>query len=118
MLVALAMNALEATPAGGSVAIEARLEEDEAALLVSDTGIGIPREHHDRIYEPFFTTKEAGKGVGLGLAVVYGIVTRHHGTIELESEPGRGTRFTVRLPRLGPQAQEAAKDAARTGGEP
>jgi two-component system NtrC family sensor kinase len=103
MLLALAMNALEATPENGRVSIEARSADDGVILAVSDTGAGIPREHQDRIFEPFFTTKEAGKGVGLGLAVVYGIVTRHHGTIDLRSVPGRGTTFTIRLPALQPE---------------
>ena len=94
MILALAMNALEATPANGRVSIEAARDGDGVKLVVADTGWGIPREHIDRIFEPFFTTKEAGKGVGLGLAVVYGIVKRHHGTIDVWSEPGRGTRFT------------------------
>jgi two-component system NtrC family sensor kinase len=117
MLLALAMNALEATPENGRVTIEARPAEDGAILVVSDTGTGVPREHQDRIFEPFFTTKEAGKGVGLGLAVVYGIVTRHHGEIELVSEPGRGTTFTIRLPRQQPEEPAAAREAA-AGGEP
>ena len=103
MLLALAMNALEATPEDGRVTLAAGPADDGVILTVSDTGAGIPREHQDRIFEPFFTTKEAGKGVGLGLAVVYGIVTRHHGTIDLASEPGRGTTFTIRLPALQPE---------------
>jgi two-component system NtrC family sensor kinase len=102
MLLALAMNALEATPAAGRVTIEARPDGEGLVLAVSDTGCGIPAEHQDHIFEPFFTTKEAGKGVGLGLAVVYGIVDRHHGRIALESRPGEGTVFTVHLPRAQP----------------
>jgi two-component system NtrC family sensor kinase len=106
MILALAMNALEATPAEGRVEVAARGEEGGVCLVVADTGAGIPREHVDRVFEPFFTTKEAGKGVGLGLAVVYGIVNRHHGRIEVESEPGRGTAFTVHLPALQPADTE------------
>ncbi len=119
LLLALAMNALEATPPEGRVSLAARREADGVALEVSDTGSGIPKEHQDRIFEPFFTTKEAGKGVGLGLAVVYGIVNRHHGTIEVASEPGRGTRIKVRLPLRQP-AEEAWAEArpAHAGGEP
>jgi signal transduction histidine kinase len=67
-------------------------------IAVSDTGCGIPAESLSRIFEPFFTTKEAGKGVGLGLAVVYGIVTRHHGRIDVSSTVGSGSVFTVHLP--------------------
>ena len=104
MILALAMNALEATPAEGRVSIEARREGDGVRLMVADTGGGIPQEHLDRIFEPFFTTKEAGKGVGLGLAVVYGIVTRHHARIDVASSPGRGTAFTIRLPARQPDS--------------
>jgi two-component system NtrC family sensor kinase len=104
MILALAMNALEATPAEGRVSIEARREGDGVRLVVADTGGGIPQEHLDRIFEPFFTTKEAGKGVGLGLAVVYGIVTRHHARIDVASSPGRGTAFTIRLPARQPDS--------------
>jgi two-component system, NtrC family, sensor kinase len=116
MILALAMNALEATPAQGRVSIEAARDGDGVKLVVADTGAGIPQEHLDRIFEPFFTTKEAGKGVGLGLAVVYGIVSGHHGTIDVQSEPGRGTTFTVHLPaRHSAPAEEADSSTAVTG---
>ncbi|MGE5127686.1 MAG: sensor histidine kinase, partial [Betaproteobacteria bacterium] len=120
MILALAMNALEATPAEGRVSIEARRDGDGVRLVVADTGGGIPKQHLDRIFEPFFTTKEAGKGVGLGLAVVYGIANSHHGTIAVDSEPGRGTTFTVRLPARQPEAAAAgapssAADAPSVG---
>ena len=71
-------------------------------LEVADNGSGIAREDLPHVFEPFFTTKEQGKGVGLGLAVVYGIVTRHHGKVDVESRPGAGTTFTIRLPRRQP----------------
>jgi two-component system NtrC family sensor kinase len=121
MILALAMNALEATPAEGRVSIEARREGDGVRLVVADTGGGIPQEHLDRIFEPFFTTKEAGKGVGLGLAVVYGIVTRHHARIDVASSPGRGTAFTIRLPARQPDngttPEGASAAAAALAGE-
>jgi two-component system, NtrC family, sensor kinase len=98
MVLALALNGLEATPSGGRVVISARREQGGVALAVSDTGCGIPEESRTRIFEPFFTTKEAGKGVGLGLAVVWGIVTRHRGRIDLSSDLGSGSVFTVHLP--------------------
>jgi two-component system NtrC family sensor kinase len=109
VILALAMNALEATPSEGRVSIEAAPDGDGVRLAVADTGWGIPKEHLDRIFEPFFTTKEAGKGVGLGLAVVYGIVSGHHGRVVVESEPGRGTTFTVHLPARPPEAVAPAE---------
>jgi len=112
VILALAMNALEATPSEGRVSIEAAREGDGVRLVVSDTGGGIPKDHLDRIFEPFFTTKEAGKGVGLGLAVVYGIVTGHHGRIDVESEPGRGTTFTIHLPARQPDEAPGARSEA------
>ena len=66
--------------------------------MISDTGCGIAEEDMENIFEPFFTTKEEGKGVGLGLAVAYGIITRHNGTIAVESELDKGSTFKVRLP--------------------
>jgi two-component system NtrC family sensor kinase len=106
MTLALAMNALEATPAGGRVVLGVRAEGSGVVLTVSDTGSGIAEEDRARIYEPFFTTKEKGKGVGLGLAVVYGIVQRHGGRIELRSRPGEGTVFEVHLPARPPGTEE------------
>ena len=71
---------------------------------VTDTGCGIKPEHLDQIFEPFFTTKPVGKGTGLGLSVSYGIVQQHGGTLEVESDEGKGTTFTVTLPGSGRDA--------------
>jgi two-component system NtrC family sensor kinase len=114
MLLALVMNALEGTPADGLVTVSARLDADagRVSLRVEDTGRGIPPELLDKIFEPFFTTKEQGAGVGLGLAVVYGIVERHHGTIDVSSTPGAGTVFRIGLPLRQPKAGETAEGSA------
>jgi len=117
MVLALAANALEAIPEQGEVTLAATLDRDrgETVLRVADTGRGIPPEDLDRIFEPFYTTKEDADGSGLGLAVVYGIVKRHRGTVEVDSEPGAGTAVTVRLPleqpaEPPPQGEEATDD--------
>jgi PAS domain S-box-containing protein len=93
-------NASEAMTEGGVLTLAAKhsAEGRNMEIKISDTGCGIPKSHLKSIFEPFFTTKEEGKGVGLGLSVVYGIVTRHRGIIEVESDPGEGTIFTIRLP--------------------
>jgi len=67
-------------------------------LSISDTGIGIPQSKLDKIFEPFYTTKEIGKGMGLGLAISYGIVKEYYGDIEVTSQPGKGTKFTLSFP--------------------
>jgi two-component system cell cycle sensor histidine kinase/response regulator CckA len=111
VLVNLATNARDAMPEGGKLSIttaaveiaagHAALSAGRYALLsVSDTGVGMEPDTRRRAFDPFFTTKELGKGTGLGLATVYGIVEQSGGRITLESEPGRGTRFDVYLPRL------------------
>jgi two-component system NtrC family sensor kinase len=118
VILALAMNALEATPRDGRVSVRACRDGEGVRIVVADTGAGIPAEHLDRIFEPFFTTKEVGKGVGLGLAVVYGIVNRHHGTIDVASEPGHGTTITVRLPARPPAEAGTKGDSEAGAAEP
>jgi C4-dicarboxylate-specific signal transduction histidine kinase len=98
-LLALLMNALDATPSGGRVEIETRREgDDSVALTVADTGMGIPRENLDKIFSPFFTTKPVGQGTGLGLSICHGIVASHGGEIQVESEVDKGTRLSLVLP--------------------
>jgi hypothetical protein len=94
----LLLNAVDAMPDGGRLTVAAAASGDRVRIEVRDTGTGIPPEHLDRIYDPFFTTKPRGKGTGLGLSVSYGIVKEHAGTLLAESDPGRGSRFTVSLP--------------------
>ncbi|HJV35157.1 sensor histidine kinase, partial [Geomonas sp.] len=95
----LLMNAHQAI--GGEGAVEVVTSGPERGMIsiaIRDTGCGIPKDHIDRIWDPFFTTKEAGNGTGLGLALTYSIVKRHSGEIRVESSPGQGTLFTVLLP--------------------
>ena len=111
-LVALLVNAVEAMPGGGTLAIRARPRDDGVVIEVQDSGTGIPPDVLPHIFEPFFSTKSAVNGVGLGLAVVYGIVQRHGGRIDVDSTPGRGTTFKLWLPRRAPQAADGAEQAA------
>lgn len=100
VLIALIMNAIDALPRGGNLWLETRLSADdsEIRIQVRDDGAGIAPDVLPHIFEPFLTTKESGRGVGLGLAISRGIVERHRGRIDVESEVGRGTTFTVSLP--------------------
>jgi CheY-like chemotaxis protein len=100
----LCVNALDAMPDGGTLTLRTRsLEDREVQLLVRDTGQGMPPEVIARAMEPFFTTKPIGKGTGLGLAMVFGTVQAHGGTLEIRSEVGKGTELEIRLP-LAPGA--------------
>jgi signal transduction histidine kinase len=74
-------------------------------VTLEDTGVGIPPENLGRVFMPFFTTKDVGEGTGLGLAVVHGIVTLHGGSVRVESEVGRGTRFEIELPLASPREE-------------
>jgi signal transduction histidine kinase len=93
-------NAIEAMPEGGKLTVATRFdqEKDKIEIRVSDTGTGIPEEDVERIFEPFYTTKDEGKGVGLGLSVAYGIIRQHQGEIHFQSEVGEGTHVTIHLP--------------------
>lgn len=99
MLLNLILNAFQAMEQGGTLHIGSTFDDDQVHLTISDNGCGIPRELQSRIFDPFFTTKEPGKGTGLGLSIAAQVVEDHKGTIEVESEPGVGTRFRVSLPR-------------------
>jgi signal transduction histidine kinase len=112
VLINLLLNAVQAMPDGGALAIETHpvrrtrpgletgAEQDFVVLVVSDTGIGIPPEIRDKVFEPFYTTKEGQGGTGLGLAVCSGIVKEHDGWMDVDDAPGGGTVFRVYLPTL------------------
>jgi signal transduction histidine kinase len=102
VLVNLAVNAIQAMPDGGALTVDSFTENGVVVLAVEDQGVGMTPQATERAFEPFFTTKEVGVGTGLGLSVVHGIVTSHGGTIRVESEPGKGSRFEVRLPAIAP----------------
>lgn len=108
----LIFNAIDAMPEGGALTIACRSLEGEGILeiQVADSGTGISKQDLPHIFDAFYTTKTEGSGLGLGLATVYGIIERHKGSIDVESEPGKGTTFTIRLPALGKgdNANEAA----------
>lgn len=125
VLMNLAVNSRDAMPQGGKLVIEtSAVEFDEHAssqsiqtrpgsfvcLSVSDTGCGISPENLARIFEPFFTTKGVGKGTGLGLATVFGIIQQHQGWINVYSEVGRGTTFRIYLPRLARKSEQKSDE--------
>jgi len=98
VLLNLSLNACAAMPNGGTLTISTSVRDDRTLVRVADTGCGIKKEHLDRIFEPFFSTKPVGKGTGLGLSISYGIVQQHGGDLKVKSEEGKGTTFTVVLP--------------------
>ena len=130
VLINLCVNARDAMPDGGTITVTTRnissaeaaafnyrgLPEEEFVLVeVADTGTGIAPEIMDKIFEPFFTTKDVGKGTGLGLAMVYGIVKQSGGYIYPVSEVGRGTKFSIFLPRHIPEIVPASASASEAG---
>ncbi len=93
----LLVNSAQAIEDHGDIKIKTRMNNGYIEIKISDTGCGIPKENLSKIYDPFFTTKEVGKGTGLGLNMAYNIIQKHKGKINVESEPGKGTTFTLRL---------------------
>ncbi|HIE50688.1 MAG TPA: hypothetical protein EYP85_02925 [Armatimonadetes bacterium] len=98
VLTNLAVNAVQAMPNGGRLEVTTSCLGNQVILRVRDTGCGIPPEHLEHIWDPFFTTKPPGEGTGLGLSVTYGIVKEHGGEIAVSSEVGKGTEFTLLFP--------------------
>jgi len=117
VLTNLIFNAVDAMPQGGTITLRTRPDDAHVVLEISDTGTGMTEEVRQRCLEPFFSTK-GKRGTGLGLSMVYGIIQRHHGTLVIESEPGEGTTFTIRLPvqkeqKAGTRRQETEGPSRR-----
>ena len=111
VFVNLLLNARDAMPGGGRLTIDTSMNDSIVLVDIRDTGVGITQENIKRIYDPFFTTKNTGKGTGLGLAVTYGIIQDHGGRIFVESTPGKGSKFTLSLPLVS-AIQDPANRAA------
>lgn len=114
VLVNLVVNAVQAMPDGGTLTVRTLADQSVASLIVEDTGTGMDEEVLGKIFLPFFTTKGVSEGTGLGLPVVHGIVSSHGGSIDVQSRPGRGARFEIRLPAPGSeQTQETGQNGNR-----
>ena len=108
----LFINAVDAMEGKGAIKISSRLSSTGMVkIYITDTGKGIDKAYLPHIFEPFFTTKEPGQGTGLGLSITYGIIQKHGGIIDVESEPGKGTTFAITLPPLN------TNDKTETGQE-
>ena len=110
----LLVNAAQAIPERGVIRLASGFDDEQVWVEVADTGKGMTAEVRNRIFEPFYTTKPVGQGTGLGLSLSYTIVQKHHGRIDVDSEPGRGTTFRITLPRRQPDApaSQAPSEAA------
>lgn len=102
-------NAMDAMPHGGALTVVGAVRDANVVIDFQDTGVGIPRDQLDRVFTPFFSTKERGHGTGLGLAVTRHLVVQHNGRITLESTQGRGTRVSVELPTIRADSAEAVR---------
>ncbi len=103
VLVNMVFNAVHAMPAGGHLKLSAEVVDNQVIVSVTDTGTGMPPDVRSRVFDPFFTTKGV-EGMGLGLSVSYGVICRHQGTVEVESEVGQGTTFRIKLPAVAVDA--------------
>ena len=114
----LVNNAHQAMPEGGAITLGSELAGDHARVTVSDTGPDIPDDVAQRVFDPFFTTREVGRGSGMGLSIVYGTVTEHGGRVWIEHAPAGGARFVVELPLAPAEAAPAAPAAERAAPPP
>lgn len=106
------LNARDAMPAGGELSVKTSRDNGTVVIDVKDTGLGIPQDQIKNIYDPFFTTKKSGQGVGLGLSVSYGIVQEHSGRIFVDSRPGKGTHFRLKFPVSSrPEGSQPSRNA-------
>ena len=113
----LIFNARDAMPQGGRLRLRTARQNSRVQVEVADSGVGIPAENLGKIYDPFFTTKATGRGTGLGLAVTYGIVQEHNGSIHVSSRVGEGTTFVLEFPALAAQSVAPAVTAGQTAKE-
>ena len=113
------LNAVQSMPSGGRIEISTGRSDESAWIRISDTGIGMSEDVQKRIFDPFFTTRGV-EGTGLGMSVAYGIISRHKGAIDVQSEPGRGTTITVSLPAVesAPESEDAHQPAEDSGSQP
>jgi signal transduction histidine kinase/ActR/RegA family two-component response regulator len=115
VLVNMIYNAIDAMPSGGEIRLSTQENREHVVVCIGDTGTGMGPEVKQRLFDPFFTTK--GKaGTGMGLAVSFGIIRRHEGSIEVDSEPGHGTTFKISLPKVVPAATEATDASSESSG--
>ncbi len=98
MFVNLILNANQAIEPGGTITIKSEMINNNISIEISDTGVGVPENVIKNIFNPFYTTQDVGEGVGLGLSIAYRIIESHNGNIDIQSQPGQGTTFTIRLP--------------------
>jgi hypothetical protein len=103
----IVLNAEQAMPEGGRLSVKTAWAplEGRATIEIEDTGRGLTEEVRSRLFEPFFTTKDVGEGTGMGLAITFGIVRAHEGTLEAQNGEAGGARFVIRLPAQGPRAK-------------
>jgi signal transduction histidine kinase/FixJ family two-component response regulator len=113
VLVNMIYNAVDAMPSGGEIRMSSQESSGRVVLTIADTGTGMTQEVKSRLFDPFFTTKGKG-GTGMGMAVSFGIIRRHNGSIDVESEPGRGTTFRISLPVAAEAVTTAEADLANT----
>ena len=112
VLVNMIYNAIDAMPSGGEIRMGSQETNGRVVVMIADTGVGMTPEVKSRLFDPFFTTKGKG-GTGMGMAVSFGIIRRHNGSIDVESEPGRGTTFRISLPVAEASAADGEADLAK-----